>query len=188
MEKFILASGSPRRIEILTKLGQSFRVEKSNASEDIKKNLPYECIAINIALKKAKSVYKKGGLAVLGADTMVVLNGKIYGKPNSIQEAKEMLKELNGKTHNVITGIALITKEGEFSAYSKTKVKFKNLTEAEIINYVQNHQVLDKAGSYAVQDNVVVESYEGSYSNIVGLPEDEVEKMLKEHNLWQIKN
>lgn len=181
--EFILASGSPRRKQILQELNQSFIIKTSSAPE-ISTGNPID-IAVTNAINKAQSVYNEQKIPTLGADTVVAFNGKIYGKPKNIQDAIDMLSLLNGKTHHVITGVAIVDKNGVLSNYCQSQVVFYNLTNKQIEDYVKNYNVLDKAGAYAIQDGVVVEKYEGSYSNIVGLPKQLVTKMLKEKGLWQ---
>ncbi len=183
--EFVLASGSPRRKEILTKLNQNFVVIKSNADESFDSGLSFPEIVKTLAYKKAESVFTKCKKSTLGADTIVVFEGKIYGKPKDQTDALNMLKTLSGKTHSVFTGVAIITDKKVLVDYDESRVTFKKLNENELKSYIDSNYVLDKAGAYAVQDGVVVEKYEGSYSNVVGLPEKLVEKMLKEANLWQ---
>ncbi len=180
--KLILASNSPRRKELLTKAGLEFAVKSSDFCE---KNIDgtSEQIAKYNAEGKAKAVFEslKDNLAiVLGADTVVDLNGAILGKPKSEEQAVKMLKSLSGKTHSVITGYSVIGYGIEITSCLKTEVKFNLLSEDLIKEYVATGSPLDKAGAYGIQDEFpLVESYNGSFDNIVGLPTEEVCPLLK---------
>lgn len=185
MEPIILASASPRRSELMNQLGLDFQVIPSDISEVIPKTSasPGDLVT-KLALHKASNVagkLKKG--LVIGADTLVVLENTIFGKPSGPGEAVKMLTELSGKTHSVYTGIAIIqvgagrTETG----YCETKVKFKPVSPAEIQSYVATGEPLDKAGAYGIQGKggVLVEGIEGCYFNIVGLPISKLADMLQ---------
>ena len=147
----ILASGSPRRQELLKKLCNDFKVDACNEDEfQIAKNAKQ--LAILNARFKAETVAKKYFVEdiVIGADTIVVLNGKIFGKPNGKKGAFEMLKELAGKKHRVITGIAICTEGNTFTDSDSTEVYFGEMTDDEIKSYVATGEPLDKSGSYAL--------------------------------------
>lgn len=183
--ELILASASPRRKELLEQVGIKFSVFPSSIEEDklVLEGKPYEK-ARNSALIKARDVagkFKKG--LVLGADTIVAIDGKIYGKPVDNQHSYEMLKRLSGRSHQVITGVALVDAETGFylTDYENTDVYFSNITDEEIWWYINSGEPLDKAGSYAIQGRgaLFVEKINGCYSNVVGLPISLVKRMLK---------
>lgn len=173
MKKIILASASPRRKELLTTAGVEFEVLVSDADETIPDGTLPADAAMLTAEKKALAVAEKCEDAlVIGADTIVVLDGKILGKPKDEADAKAMLRFLSGKEHKVITGVCLTdgVKTNKFAQVSK--VRFYDLTDEEIAAYVATKEPMDKAGSYGIQGKgcVLVESIEGDYFNIVGLP------------------
>ncbi|HIP75425.1 MAG TPA: septum formation protein Maf [Thermococcus paralvinellae] len=167
---FVLASQSPRRREILGRFFENFKVVPSNADENVIAENPREK-AIEVARRKAWEVYNKTGGTVVGADTIVVLENKVLGKPRDKEEAKEMLKLLSGKIHEVITGYCIIHK-GEITGFEVTKVKFRELGEEEIDWYVRTGEPLDKAGAYAVQGKaaIFIEWIHGDFYNVMGLP------------------
>ena len=185
MQKIILASASPRRKELLTKIGLEFEVIPSNYDEKLSDdNFSYEKIE-TLALNKAKDVVSKVSEGIIiAADTVVVLDGKILGKPHSKQEAKEMITSLAGKTHEVITSIAMI----DVQTYkilvksTTTKVTFRKIEADEIERYIQTDEPYDKAGAYAAQGlaAVFVEKIDGCFNNVVGISVFEVHRMLKE--------
>ena len=184
--QLILASNSPRRKEILQKYGVRFKVKIGDYKETIFSNEPIET-AITFALGKAQSVYnalkEKNDIVVLGADTVVYHDGKILGKAHSEEQARKMLKSLSGKTHTVVTGYALVGKEKVVKGYSVSDVKFNVLTEKVINSYIDSGLYKGKAGSYGIQDGYnLVESYSGSYENIVGLPIEDIIKEIKSFN------
>ena len=160
----ILASGSPRRAKILRDLGVEFTVVKSDAPEVSYPHDPERTVREN-ALAKGAAV---SGEVVLSADTIVWFNGKIYGKPRDLAEAKEYLRELSGNVHTVFTGVAC---NGEVKVV-KSDVKFRRLSEAMIDEYVARVKPTDRAGAYDIDESgdLIVESYTGSYENIMGLP------------------
>ncbi|MBE5756442.1 MAG: septum formation protein Maf [Clostridiales bacterium] len=184
--KIVLASTSPRRIELLKKANFDFEVISPCVDESIDKSLNPSKKVENLSFLKAKSVFErvKEGV-VIGADTVVSFEDEILEKPIDLLDAKNTLKRLSGKTHLVITGITFYTKNKVITKSVVSKVKFKKLTDEIIDKYVKDYNVLDKAGSYAIQDDIVVESFEGSYSNIVGMPMEETEEILKDVLLWQ---
>ena len=160
----ILASGSPRRAKILKDLGVAFSVVKSDAPEVSYPHDPERTVREN-ALAKGAAV---GGDRVLSADTIVWFNGRIYGKPRDLDEAKEYLRELSGNVHTVFTGVAY---NGEVKVV-KSDVKFRELSDAMIDEYVARVKPTDRAGAYDIDESgdLIVESYTGSYENIMGLP------------------
>lgn len=169
----ILASGSPRRRDLLLQIGASFRVVVSDAAEESGDALPPEELTVRNASAKAMAVAAQWpDFPVLGADTVVSLDGHIYGKPGGREDAVRMLSELSGRTHQVTTGMALAVGGRVFTDAAVTEVRFAPLSEAEILAYVESGEPLDKAGAYAIQGKaaVFVESLHGSFSNVVGLP------------------
>ena len=181
--KLILASNSPRRKEILEKFGFTFTVIKSDYEE--KENISDPQLLVKtFAFNKAKSVFdsleEKDEAVVLGADTVVVFDGKILGKPKDKKDAENMLKSLSGKTHSVFTGYAVIEKEKTFSGVCETKVTFDDLSDSFITNYVATGSPMDKAGAYGIQDGSLVKDYVGSYYNVIGLPIEDISPILKE--------
>lgn len=168
----VLASASPRRRDLLARLGLTFTVSPSDADETWPEGLETGPAAQAIALRKARAVPAPDAL-VLAADTVVVLDGEILGKPGDSGEAAATLGRLSGCTHEVVTGLALAAQGRETTAHETTRVTFARLTDAEIAAYVATGSPLDKAGSYGIQDDLgalLVERIEGDYFNVVGLP------------------
>lgn len=180
---FILASASPRRAELLRQLKLEFEVVPSDAKEVFDDHLsPLELCQLN-AHRKARAVAKKlPDSLVLGADTLVFLDSKIFGKPADAAEAKQMLLQLQGRTHQVVTGVCLIHlrthRERIFGV--STDVLFRPLEPEQIDSYLAKINPLDKAGAYAIQENgeMVVSEISGSFSNVVGLPIERVKSEL----------
>ncbi|MCG6973967.1 MAG: Maf family protein [Desulfobacterales bacterium] len=182
----ILASKSPRRRYLLEQAGLKFSVMPSNIDETkIPLSSPETYVRI-LSEAKADSVSQKyPDKWIIGADTIVLSNGKILGKPQSEDDARIMLEQLSGQTHQVLTGYAIVcrAKNRKFSATVKTDVLFKHLTDKEIQWYIQTKEPFGKAGSYAIQGigSFLVKSICGSYTNVVGLPVCEViEFLIKE--------
>lgn len=177
----ILASNSPRRKELLTRERVEFKVIPSNYNEIENFGLTPEKYVEFLAFNKAKSVFDLHGGIVIGADTVVVLNGKILGKPKNKKDAVLMLKELSNSTHEVITGYSIISREKTIKGYEITKVTFKHLSDKQIIDYVNTGSPLDKAGAYGIQDgDFLVKDIAGDYDNVVGLPVLKIKKLLAE--------
>lgn len=179
MKKIILASGSPRRREILTCSGVEFDVYISGADEDSisPDGITFEMYVQELALLKARDAAKainKKGYLVIAADTIVVCDNEIMGKPKDSEDAFTMLKKLSGKSHSVFTGICVWRTDDAYSvcSYQETKVIFKELSDEKIHKYVATGESLDKAGAYAVQGKgaVFVKELVGDYQNVVGLP------------------
>lgn len=181
----ILASASPRRQELLRQMGLDFITLASTVIEDNTQNLPPDALAVLQA--KAKALNVAGGIHtndfVLGADTIVILNGQVYGKPLNAQHAENMLASLSGQVHEVITGIALVDclKNTLWTDYALTKVKMSAYAAEEIKRYIATGEPFDKAGAYAIQGKgaLLVESIQGCYTNVVGLPIPLVYNLLK---------
>ncbi len=169
----ILASGSPRRRELLTQIGLSFRVVVSDADEDVDKALPpAEQVAL-ISQRKAEAVARLCPDAlVIAADTIVALDGAVMGKPHSEAEAVEMLSRLSGKTHEVYTGFTLRRGEETLTQTERTPVTFRALSPREIAAYVASGEPMDKAGAYGIQGlgALLVQGIRGDYFNVMGLP------------------
>ena len=178
----ILASGSPRRHELLKKLCSNFKIEVSDAKE-VQNDLEPKLLAIENAKLKAQAVAAKNPKdIVIGADTIVVLNGKIFGKPKNPADAEQMLAQLAGKMHEVISGIAIICADGKiFTDFDVTEVYFGEMTAEEIKNYVATGEPLDKSGSYALQGGATkfIEKIHGDWSNVVGLPVYKLKKLAQ---------
>lgn len=175
MKTIILASASPRRKEILEKTGLKFRVDAGDYEEDMNAAMEPHKLARFLSLEKARAVaHKHTGSLVIAADTFIVFNGKLMGKPHTPPEARKMLTALNGRAHSVITGFTILdTETGKrLSRSVETKVWFKKMTDKEIDAYVKSGEPLDKAGAYAIQGlgSVIVKKIEGDYLNVVGLP------------------
>jgi len=183
----ILASGSPRRLVLLRGLGVEFNVVPSDAGEIHSEQLTAtEASQLN-AYRKAREVAKKFPDAlVLGADTLVYLGGKLMGKPADMEEAYWMLKELQGRTHEVVTGVCLIHLRGHRQKIfaESTSVRFRPLDPEQINYYLARIDPLDKAGAYAIQEHgdEIVDDIKGSYSNVVGLP---LERLRAELVSWE---
>lgn len=171
----ILASASPRRAELLQKIGLPFTVQPSAAPEDDLGHCPPPEMVQQLALRKALAVAGQHERAlVIGADTTVVLDQQIFGKPSSPAQAREMLARLSGRTHQVYTGFALIDKPSQRAAagVEKTEVTFRHLAPREIAAYVDSGAALDKAGAYGIQDfsAVFTARIDGCFYNVVGFP------------------
>lgn len=171
----ILASASPRRAEILKKIGLDFTVRPSDVDENNAATLPPAEYAVDLAKRKARAVAVKVSTGlVIGADTIVVLGNEILGKPSSEAEAGEMLRRLSGKTHRVFTGFALCDRPSnrETAGLEITEVTFRALEKAEIAAYVSSGEAMDKAGAYGIQDAsaVFAERINGCFYNVVGFP------------------
>ena len=181
----ILASQSPRRIELLKTVIENFRVVPSKIDEIWGTDLSPEENAILLGRKKATSVAKlHPHHLVIGADSLVVLEIKIFGKPTDTEKARHILRQLSGQEHKVITGVTVVHSK-IFSAASISRVRIKTLTSNEINSYVKSEEPMDKAGAYAIQGkgSFLVESYDGPYSNIVGLPINLLKNLLQKLNL-----
>jgi septum formation protein len=191
MKTVILASASPRRKELLEKIGLKFEVDASDCKEEIDSELEPDEFVRQISIKKAKSVaVRHKNAIIIAADTIGVIGNKILGKPHTENEARKMLNEISGKSHSVITGFTVLDTATNkiMSRTVNTKVYIKKLTKQEIDAYVQTGEPLDKAGAYAIQGlgAVIVEKIEGDYYNVMGLPLNALTEALKEFgiNVW----
>lgn len=186
MKRFVLASASPRRHEILEEIGLKHIQLPSDEDENLPNSLSPVQYVMEIALLKGASVAKKldKGNIVISADTVVVSDDKILGKPKDEEDAFAMLKALSGKWHSVYTGFAVIdTENGNSCAkHEHTRVKFRDMTDREIKKYIASGECMDKAGSYGIQGKgrLFVEKIDGDYFNVVGLPVCALAKMLKD--------
>jgi len=186
----VLASASPRRRELLTQAGYRFEVHAAHIPED---PLPGEdpiVYVTRLAREKAEAVFRElkdaspqpeKNLVVLGADTTVALDNTILGKPEDAADASRMLRLLSGRTHRVITGVAVVTKKGAEVAAEATAVRFLTLSDAEIADYVVTGEPMDKAGAYAIQGRAArwIPRIEGCYFNVMGLPLALVSSLLE---------
>ena len=168
----ILASKSPRREELLKKLCTDFKIIGCDAAEIETSSNPRDLAIKNATLKAETVAQDFPNDIVIGADTIVVLNGEIFGKPHGETGAFEMLKKLSGKRHEVITGLAICATDKTYTAAETTEVFFGEMTDAEIRAYVATGEPLDKSGSYALQGGAAkfIEKIHGDWSNVVGLP------------------
>jgi septum formation protein len=167
----ILASASPRRAELLRAAGIEFTVQVADVDEAIRpQELPRDYV-LRLSSEKARAV-AQGADLVLGADTTVVINGQSLGKPVDEEDAKRMLRLLSGQWHEVLTAVSLVSAGRILSDISSTRVKFAEMSQAEVDWYVATGEPMDKAGAYAIQGHasLFIEGIEGSYSNVVGLP------------------
>ena len=186
----ILASGSPRRHELLKKLCKNFVVEVSDAKEVQQADSPKTLAIENAKLKASSIAAKNPDAVVIGADTIVVLNGEIFGKPDGIDGAEKMLAQLAGKKHEVITGLAICAGGKIFTAAEVTEVYFGDMTTEEIREYVATDEPLDKSGSYALQGGATkfIEKIHGDWSNVVGLPVYRLRKLAQAAGINLYKN
>lgn len=183
--KIVLCSNSPRRKELLKGLGLNFQTRIIDGiDESYDKSLPGEDIAKMISEKKAES-YKatmSSDELIITADTIVYVDGEVLGKPQNKIDAARMLKMISGKCHDVITGVCLLTSNKRISFSIKTKVSFAQITDDEISFYIENYKPYDKAGAYGIQEwigYIGVDSIQGSYFNVMGLPVQRLYSELK---------
>ena len=185
--RLILASASPRRRELLTQAGYIFDIEAADIDETPRANEPPSAYVERLAAEKAKAILERhaefhGRLVVLGADTTVVCDGEILGKPTDAEDAKRMLRRLSGRTHQVLTGIAAATRQGVVSAVESTEVVFSNIREAELERYCATREPLDKAGAYGIQGYAArwIPRIDGDYFNVMDLPIARVVGLLRD--------
>lgn len=183
MEKLLLASASPRRAEILRAVGWPFEALATHIDETPAHGESAEAMVERLALEKAEAALKRRASAlVLGADTAVVVDSEILGKPRDDRDARRMLRLLSGRWHDVLTGVALLRVGGSVGravSHEKTRVRFGPLSDAEIDWYVESGEPVDKAGAYAVQGRAAlfIDEIRGDYWNVVGLPVQLVYKL-----------
>ncbi len=189
MTQLFLASASPRRREILERMGVSFAIVEQDADEQVLHDEAPEVFAIRLALEKARSglTRRPAGVdvPVLGADTVVVIDDEILGKPTDRDSALAMLSRLSGNTHRVLTGVALVDEALELTRLSVSSVTFREITAEEQAVYWASGEPQDKAGAYAIQGRggVFVSELEGSYSGVMGLPMFETHDLLTEFGI-----
>ena len=190
--RIILASGSPRRTELLQTAGIVHEVVVSGADEDVQEENPARLVEM-LSSRKAEEVYERlvqqepsGDLVVIGADTVVAADGKILGKPGDEEDARRMLRMLSGRSHHVYTGVTLCGRIGsvrrEVSFSEESAVHVAQLTEEEISEYIDSGEPMDKAGAYGIQGAFMkfVSGIEGDYFNIVGLPVSHLYQEMKQ--------
>jgi septum formation protein len=188
-KKIILASASPRRRLLLEQWGVPFEIIPCNVDEE-NVNFPGEpgIKVEKLALIKAQNTAQKAGNSlIIGADTIVVLDNLILGKPRNDEDAYSMLTKLSGKCHEVLTGVAIVDSEKGIckTGHERTRVYFRKISYEEIIEYIGTGEPRDKAGAYAIQGKgaLFVERIDGCYTNVVGLPFELVKRMLKEFDI-----
>jgi septum formation protein len=174
--RLILASGSPRRRELLAQAGYTFTVEAADVDESLRDGEAPAAYVQRLAEQKAQAIFARDtlipGLIVLGADTTVVCDGEILAKPTDGEDAKRILRRLSGRTHQVLTGVALATGAGTTSGVESTEVTFSTIPEAELDAYCATAEPMDKAGAYGIQGYAArwIPHIEGDYFNVMGLP------------------
>ena len=188
MRKIVLASASPRRKELLQKIGLKFEVDAGNCAEEIDPALKPDEIVRRISIEKAHAVASRHKDAVIiAADTIGVIGTKLLGKPHTVFEARKMLAQISGKSHEVITGFTVLDTATNkiVSGTVSTTVYVKKLSKQEIDAYVRTGEPLDKAGAYGIQGlgAVIVEKIEGDYYNVVGLPLNALAEALREFGI-----
>ena len=186
--KIILASSSPRRIELLKSLGLKFKVIPADIEEKFDRNLSPVQIACKLAEEKAEVIKQKikdSSAIIIAGDTIVVLGKKILGKPRTKKEAEQMLSLLSGKTHIVVTGLCVIQGKKKVVSHVSTKVRFHKSNKSIIRGYVNSGEPMDKAGAYAIQGKgvILVEKIQGDYFNVIGLPLLKLSEMLQEFGI-----
>lgn len=187
-QKIILASGSPRRRELFTKLGINFQYTTSTIKENLDEKIPPEKLVMKIATMKAYNVSNVYTEAfIIGADTVIYFEDNIIGKPGDENDARQTLKMLSGKKHEVYTGVAIVNKNENVCErlFQKTEVYFKKLSDPLIDWYISSEEPMDKAGSYGIQGkgSLLVEKIVGDYDNVVGLPVGKVMESFTRLNL-----
>jgi septum formation protein len=176
-----LASSSSRRVEILQRMGLDFTAGGVNVDESPLPGETAEAMVLRLAEKKARAAECPAGTVVIGADTAVVLDGDVFGKPAGRDDALDMLGRLSGRNHEVMTGIAVVVGDSVRSAVSVTEVMFREIRPDEALEYWQSGEPRDKAGAYAIQGGAgdFVEAVYGSYTGVVGLPVLEIARLLR---------
>ncbi len=184
-KNFVLASKSPRRYELLKVFIPDLKVVFPEIDEQSIKSDKPENLVMKLSQEKGRNVINKGEQNVIAADTIVVLEKELLGKPEDKKEAEIMLKKLSGKTHSVITGVSVFIKDFCFSFYEKTEVNFYSLTEKEIKWYIETGEPFDKAGGYGIQGygKIFVKSIKGDYFNVVGFPIARLYQKLKKNGI-----
>ena len=187
MSRFILASASPRRKEILEKAGYSFEIIVSDADENITEDLSPEKTVEVLAERKALSVWKSNkDSVVFGCDTVVAIDGRILGKPTDDEDAFNMLKMLSGRTHTVSTGVCICSEDKTEVFSNTTQVEFYPLSDETIRSYIASGEGKDKAGSYGIQGYgcVLVKEIKGDYFSVMGLPVSQSSRVLADFGIY----
>ena len=182
--QIILASASPRREQLLREMGMRFIVVRPDGVEELDGGAAPDVVAMQNAQRKARAVADRHpDSMVIGADTIVVLNGKLFGKPSDREDAARILGRLAGQRHEVITGVCLLhrTLDVELTFADTTQVWMRSLTHAQVADYLNKINPLDKAGAYAIQEHGegIVERIEGSYNNVMGFPTERLQATLE---------
>ena len=188
MKRVILASGSPRRFELLSSFIEEFEVIPSSYEEDMTLEMSPSELVQFLSKGKARDIASKEKGIILGADTIVVLrDNKVLGKPKTEEEAKKMLRTISGDFHYVLTGFTIIDSENnkEITDFSSSKIFFRELSDEEIEEYVASGEPMDKAGAYAIQGlgGKFIPKYEGPYTGIIGLPLEKVKSYFLEFGI-----
>ena len=181
--KIILASASPRRKDLLSELIEDFECKSSDIEEVFDDKLSVYENVMKVAYDKGDYIHKlNADSLVISADTIVTLDGEVFGKPKDPLDAYMMLKKLINKAHSVITGVCVIYKDQKISYYEESFVYMKDASDEQILDYVKTKEPLDKAGSYAIQGlgSSLIDKYEGDYNNIVGLPLKRLKTILND--------
>ncbi len=189
-KQFILASASSRRIEMLQAQGYDFDIKPSFSEEVLNEALPIEKAIEQLAYQKARDVFKEQeNQVVLGADTLVVCDGQVLGKPMDYDDAKNILRFLSNKTHSVITGLCVISDQEVILDHEITEITFYDLTDEQIELYLTFDEAYDKAGAYAIQGlaGQFVKTVSGDYDNVVGLPLAKTKQLLEKQGILLAK-
>ncbi len=189
--KFILASGSPQRKELLKLVIPEFEIKVSGVEEKLEEGLTVPEQVTRLAYIKAKDIYEKteGNRIIIGSDTVVTKNGKIYGKPKTREQAKQMLIELQegDKTHSIMTGLCIIISENgkykEYKTFDEVKIYLKNMSDNEMEKWLDTGKAMNKAGAYGIQNEfcVFIDKIEGNYDTAVGLSTHKIYDIIKEY-------
>lgn len=183
--KLVLASKSPRRSQLLSEAGFEFTIRTLDTDESFSADMPVEIVPEYLAIKKAEAILPllQPDEILLAADTVVILDGVIFGKPENAEEATWMLRQMSGRSHQVITGVCLLTTSREVVFSDQSLVYFNELSPAEIDFYLEKYQPYDKAGSYGIQEwigHCKINRIDGSYANVMGLPVHRVYQALRD--------
>lgn len=175
MRKTVLASRSPRRMELMKYITEDFTAVAPDADESFLEGASFEDSVMHVSYMKAKAASEMPGLEydlIIAADTCVVLGDEVMGKPSDEQDARRMLSMLSGRTHSVFTGVCLMGRDNTVTFCEETLVTFRKLGEREIADYIASGEPMDKAGAYGIQGRgrIFVERIEGNYENVMGLP------------------
>lgn len=187
MKPLILASSSPRRKELLQQIGFKFSIRTSETDERLEPDWTPEDAVLHLSKKKAEAVFSQHPDAVvIGADTIVVIDDVILGKPSNRESAKRMLSQLSGTSHQVLTGVTILSDTNKTTFFTQTDVRMYPLTDLEIENYIDSGEPFDKAGSYGIQGlgATLVKEIKGDYYSVMGLPVAETARRLKSFSIY----